>query len=119
RNDDPALIVALASGSTVQDAAATAGVSVATAHRRLADKGFQHCVTEARDELVSLTVGRLAKATSRAVDTLDALLGDQTPPAVRLGAARAVLEMAAKYREAEELTERVAALEDNRLARTL
>jgi hypothetical protein len=39
------------------------------------------------------------------------LLKESTPPAVRLGAARAVLEQSLKMREMTELTDRVAALE--------
>ena len=38
---DAALIAALAGGSTVEDAATTAGIGVTTAYRRLKDAGFR------------------------------------------------------------------------------
>jgi hypothetical protein len=48
---------------------------------------------------------------AEAADVLRQLLDAQTPPAVRLGACRALLELAVKLRESVELEERVAALE--------
>jgi hypothetical protein len=42
-----------------------------------------------------------------------ALLKEATPPSTRLGAARAVLELAVKFRETVELEERLAALEQH------
>ena len=111
KNADSALVAGLAAGATVQDAAKCAGISETTAYRRLREPDFRHRVSEARDEMVARVVGRLSDSATRAIVTLDELLDATTPPAVRLGAARAVLEMAAKYREAEDLAERIAVLE--------
>jgi hypothetical protein len=109
QNADAALIASLAAGKTVQDAAADAGVSVATAHRRLAEDGFRQRVTAARDEMIARAVGQLSEAAADAVAALRDLLKPATPPAVRLGAARAALEMALKGREATDLAEEIAA----------
>ena len=59
----------------------------------------------------------LTAAAGEAVKTLVALMGSGTPPATRLGAARAMLEIGIKVREVTELAERVAALE-SRLGQT-
>ena len=111
-NADSALIAALAGGATVHDAATRAGVSEHTVYRRLEAPEFSRGVTEARAELVTRAVAMLAEAGTEAVGTLRALLDEGTPPAVRLGAARAVLELGTKLRESEELEERLATLED-------
>jgi hypothetical protein len=55
----------------------------------------------------------LTAACGEAVKSLLALLKDTVPPAVRLGAARAVIDLAAKMRESAELEPRVAALEQH------
>ena len=110
KGDSP-LVAALAGGATVRDAARQAGVSERTVYRRLDDPEFSRGVTEARAELVTRAVAMLAEAGTEAVRTLRALLADGTPPAVRLGAARAVLELGTKLRESEELEQRLATLE--------
>ena len=108
---DSALIAALAGGRTVEDAAATAGVGVATVYRRLKEPDFRQRVTAARDELIARAVGKLADATTEATETLRGLLDPSTPPSVRLGAARSILEMTMKLREHHDHAERIAALE--------
>lgn len=74
RGIDGALGAALAAGSTVQ------GVALKS------------------------SVGQLAEAGAEAVATLRSLLSDGTPPEVRLGAGRAILELAARLQEHEELS---------------
>jgi hypothetical protein len=110
-NADAPLIAALAGGATVQDAAEVAGVAPRTVHRRLEDPAFRQSVANARTELIARAVGSLAESASEAASTLRALLGAETPPAVRLGAARSVLDLVVKLREHDELAERIAALE--------
>jgi hypothetical protein len=116
RNADPLLIAALAGGATNQDAARRAGVSEKTVYRRLDDPTFRQQVADARAGLVTRAVAMLAEAGTEAVRTLRALLADGTPPAVRLGAARAVLELGTRLRESEELERRLAALEEQQAA---
>jgi hypothetical protein len=111
RNADEALLLALACGATVEAAAQKAGISQATAYRRLAEPAFRQRLQEVRADLVQRTAGALTAAAQEAVRTLLALQKDNVPAAVRLGAARAVLEIGVKLRESAELAERVAALE--------
>lgn len=110
RKGDAALVAALAVGMTVRDAARAAGLSERTAHRRLEDPGFRRTVADARARLIESACGQLAEASTAAVSTLRALL-DAEGENVRLGAARAVLELGAKLRESVELEQRIAALE--------
>jgi hypothetical protein len=111
KNADSALIAALAAGGTVEASAKVAGVSVATAHRRIADPGFRQRVTDARDEMVSRAVARLSATSTLAADTLRELLTARSET-VRLSAARTVLELGMKLRETEDLAARIAALEN-------
>ena len=108
---DGTLVAALAGGKTVQDAAASAGVAERTVYRRLDEPAFRTQVDKARRELIAQAVARLSASATDAADTLKALLGKDTPPAVRLGAARSILDVGLRLREHENLAERVAALE--------
>ena len=110
RKGDSALLTALAAGATVRDAARTAGVSEATAHRRLQDPGFRQEVAQARGKLIDCALGQLADASTAAVCTLRSLL-DADGDTARLGAARAILELGNKLRESVELEARIAELE--------
>jgi len=109
-NADAALVAALAAGRTVQEAARTAGVSERTVYRRLEDPTFTCQVDAARDAMVSQAVARLSAATTAAVDALRGLL-DSPLDFARLAAARSILELTLKFREHDELTARVTALE--------
>jgi hypothetical protein len=111
RRADETLLTALACGATVEAAAAKAGVSTATAYRRLQEPDFERPLQELRADMVQRTAGTLTAAATEAVKTLLALQKDPTPPSTRLGAARAVLELGVKFRETVELEERLAALE--------
>lgn len=111
RNSDSNLLTALACGATVESAARNAGVSERTAYRRLHDPKFTRRLQEMRADMVQRTAGMLTAAGGESVKTLLALLQASTPAAVRLGAARACLELGLKLRETAELMERIAALE--------
>jgi hypothetical protein len=108
---DAPLIVALAAGATIRDAAKQAGVSEKTAHRRAASPDFQKRVSEARTQMVQRAVGMLSEASTEAVTTLRGLL-DAESESVRLGACRAIVELGTRLRESEELERRIACLED-------
>lgn len=105
-------IAGLAVGLTAPEVAKQCGVHECTVRRWLKRPDVQAQVEAARRDLVSQTVGRLSDSTTQAVQTLRQLLSADTPPATRLGAARAILEMAAKWRESEELERRLTALEE-------
>ena len=108
---DQALVAALAAGTTKQGVARLIGVGERTIYRRLEDPEFRRRVDQARGELVSRTVGRLADAGSAAVTTLLALLKADSEN-VRLGACRAILELGLRLRESEEFERRLSVLED-------
>jgi hypothetical protein len=111
RDVDHLLATAIARGATREEAARTAGVSVRTLHRRLEDAQFQSRVDDLRDELAAEVTARLLSACTQALVTLEALLGPAEPPAVRLGAARILLDQAQRWRVAEDVEVRLAALE--------
>ena len=111
RNADHKLLMAFACGATVESAARQAGVSESTAHRRLEDPAFRQQLQAMRADLVQRTAGALTAASTESVRTLLELQKAAAPPAVRLGAARSVLEIGIKLREAADLEERLATLE--------
>lgn len=109
-NADSALVAALASGATRQQAAERAGVSEATVYRRLSDPSFRLQLDNARAEHIERTIGALAAASTAAVATLLKLLNAKSETA-RLGAARSILEFSAKFQDSEEMKRRLEAVE--------
>ena len=112
RNADEALALAVASGQTLRDAAAAAGIGERTATRRWADPAFRRRVGELRGDMVSNAVGRMADGMADAAGKLRELLTADSE-SVQLGAARSLLELGVKLRESVELEERVAELEQS------
>jgi hypothetical protein len=106
------LVLALACGATVEAAARQANVSDRTVYRRLKSPKFRAQVREARSEMVKRAAGMLTAAAGESVRTLLSLQKESVAPAVRLGAARAVLELGIKVREMVELEARIGALEE-------
>jgi hypothetical protein len=109
---DDRLLLALACGASLAKAAQEAGVNERTVRRRMADQGFRTRLFQLRGETLERAGGALTAAALKAVTTLVALLEGSQPAAVRLGAARAVLDMALRVREMTELELRLKALED-------
>jgi hypothetical protein len=89
-----ALIAALLTEPTQQQAAAKAGVAETTACRWLQEPEFAAAYRQARRELVEGAVGRLQAATGQAVDTLLAVAKDGKRDADRVRAAVALLDHA-------------------------
>jgi hypothetical protein len=112
RKGDTVLLTALACGATVESAARSANVSPATVYRRLNDPEFCRQLQEIRGDMVQRASGMLTASGLESVKTLLALQNESTPAAVRLGAARAVLEFGIKVREVADLERRLRALED-------
>jgi hypothetical protein len=110
KNED-SLLLALACGATVEAAARQCDLSDRTIYRRLKEPAFRTRLQEVRADMVRRSAGMLTAAAASAVTTLLALQKDSVPPAVRLGAARAVLEIGIKVREMADLEARIAALE--------
>ena len=108
--DQLLLMAALACGATVEAAARSAGISQATAYRRQQDPEFCKKLEQMKAEMVQRTSGMLTASGMESVKTL-LELQKSAPPAVRLGAARSVLEIGMKVRERADLEERLATLE--------
>jgi len=87
------------------------GISKATAFRRLQDPEFSKKLKQAKADMVQRTEGMLTASGMESVKTLMELQKPVAPPALRLGAARSVLELGMKVRERADLEERLAALE--------
>jgi hypothetical protein len=111
RADDEKLMLALACGATVDVAARQAGISSSTVIRRRADPEFQRRLRAIRGEMIERTAGALTAAATESVRTLLELQKPAAPPAVRLGAARAILEVGLRIRELVDLEVDMNALE--------
>ena len=112
RNADQVFINALACGATVEAAAQKAGLSKATAYRRLKDPQFQRQLQQTLSDMVKRTAAGLTALGLEALRTLAELLKAPTPAAVRLGAARIALESGLKIREVADFEQRLVALEE-------
>jgi len=110
RKGDAELIVALASGASVRQAAKRAKVSERTAHRRLNDREYRRRIDAARAEMISEATGQLAKAATQATATLSKLLKSESD-SIRLGACRTILENCERLRQGVELSQRMTELE--------
>jgi len=103
--------LALAAGESVRVAARKSGAGERTIKAWTATvPAFSKRVSELRAEMTNMAVGRLADGMAVAADTLTDLLSAKSET-VRLGAARALLELANKLRDVVELEPRLAALE--------
>jgi hypothetical protein len=109
-NADSVLIASLASGRTQDQAAEKAGVSARTVRRRLEDPEFVAQVDAARRDLLQRSIAQLMASSMAAVATMHSLLRANSEN-VRLGAARAILELGQKLREGIDVEERLARLE--------
>lgn len=106
------LLLALACGATVDAAAHNAGVSRRTAHRRLKDPAFQAELKALQGDMLRRTSAMLTASGMEFVKTIVDLHKPSNAGAVRLGAARVGIELGARLREAVDLEQRIAALEE-------
>jgi hypothetical protein len=111
------LALLLAEGKTVKDAATLGEIGERTAFTWLADRCFQAFVSELRGRMLDAALGRLADAATRAVDTLVALLDEETAN-VRLRAALGILDSMGRLREHVEFEQRLLVLEADHASRT-
>src|SRR5262249_13678591 len=100
---DDALLLALACGASVDQAARQCGLSTRTVYRRLAEADFRRRLQALRGDMVSRTAGTLTAAAGEAVRTLLELLKSTASAAVRLGAARGGLGIGMEGRQAADL----------------
>ena len=109
-----AALEALLTERTLEAAAAKAGVSVTTLWRWRQEEGFQAEVKAGQRRAMEQSIGELQCATAAAVASLREIVEaplKQVGPVTRLMASRCILELAAKFRETEEIEGRLAALE--------
>jgi hypothetical protein len=107
-----ASIMALLSAPTIVEAAARVGMGESTLRRWLTeDTAFQAEFAAARQATFQAAISRIPALTGRAVDTLAALLGESEPPAVRLGAARAVTDIGLHQHDAETILKKLDEIE--------
>ena len=112
RGADEALLLALACGATIETAARQAGVSESTAHRRLKEQEFSLRLKDAKADMVRRATSMLTASAMESVKTLLDLQKNSHPPAVRLGAARSVLELGMKLRQMTELEQNLEELRE-------
>jgi transposase len=110
KSADAALIAHLAAGVSPAGAAKLAGVSEATAYRRLANPAFRQRVEDARAELWKRSMAVLSKSAVEGAMVLRRLLRCEDAK-IRLQAAKIVLEQGMKVRDQVDIAQRVAALE--------
>jgi hypothetical protein len=111
RKAEAALVQALACGASPEAAGQKAGLSRRTVFRRLADPAFRAEVDSVRADMLRRTSDIISAAGQSAIKTLVTLQEVAASEAVRLGAARSILEIGCKVRENVALQEQLAALE--------
>lgn len=105
-------VIALLSEPTIGAAAARVGIGEVTLWRWLQREDFQVEYRQARREAVSLAIAGIQQASCEAVRTLREVMTDpEASASSRVSAAKAVLDLALKAAEQEDLEERVSALE--------
>jgi AcrR family transcriptional regulator len=105
-------ISALIVEASVREAASAAKVSEPTLYRWLKDEAFNKAYLEARRLATGQAIAQLQQSSAKAVKTLcDVMDGATLHPSARVSAAKAVLELAMKSVELEDLGQRVAELE--------
>jgi hypothetical protein len=105
------LVTALAKGSTVAQAARQAGVGERTVYRRRQQPEFQARITAVQNETLERVVSILTTAAEQGIHSLVSLQSSSTPAHVRRAAARDILEIGVRLREAADLEKRLEALE--------
>jgi hypothetical protein len=111
KNGREAAVLAIACGETVAAAARKANVAERTLYRWRSDDGFRRDVNQARAEMFSRALGCMAEGIVSGALTLRQLCLKGKSESVRLGAARALIELGSKLRENVELEQRLSALE--------
>ena len=109
---DIAIIEALSAGASTTDAATAAGVSAATAYRRMARANFRVALAEARAGLWKPDAEKLRAEVSKSIDRLVAIRDDESAhKSTLIRAAVAIIELALKLHETVEVESRLAAIE--------
>lgn len=106
-------VAALISCGSIAEAAQVAGIGERTLYSWLADKDFQEQYRSARREVVGQALAQLQRVSSLAVNTLSDIMSDKEAPASsRVSASKAVLELAVRAVELEDVMARLENLEE-------
>jgi hypothetical protein len=101
------------SGATLAEAAASCNISESTIRRWLKDPDFSRHYMEARRRTLEATVNLLGhKAVGGVLTLSDISESKEAPAAVRVSAARSLVELAIKAAEVQEISDRLDALEE-------
>ena len=100
---DDRLLILLASGSTVRDAAQPCDIGETTVWRRLKDATFVAELNRLRAELWNSALGKLTEASGAAVNRLALLIDQGESDAVRLSASVKVLESNSATRSSSQI----------------
>jgi hypothetical protein len=105
-------VAALLTQRNIEEAAKATGIAPNTLLKWMKEPEFQAAYREARRAAFGQAIARLQQGTSAAATTLLRMMIEPgTPPSVRVRAAEAVFNHAAKAIEIEDIDARVAALE--------
>lgn len=106
-------VAALLTCPTIEAAAAAAGITSRTGRNYLAAPDVRRALSAALDDAMGQATRRAVQAMTGALQTLEEVHTDgEAPTAARVSAARAILEAGPRLREALDLAERVAELEE-------
>jgi hypothetical protein len=109
-----AAIGAMLTHKNLEEAAAAAGVSVATLLRWQKLPEFQEAFRKAKRTVHAQAMARLQQATGPAVSTVLRVMSDpQTPPATKMRAGQIVIELSLKFIDQEDILARLEALEED------
>jgi hypothetical protein len=110
KKGNDALVLALATGLSVPQAAKRAKIGMTSAYRRLEDPAVRAAVKKARDDILGQAIAKLVNASCQAVDVLTENLKADDPN-VKLKAAAAILQNMIAGVQLTELVHRLEALE--------
>jgi hypothetical protein len=112
KKSDETLLVALACGLSIEQAAKQTGISARTIHRRLEDVAFQARLDVLRHDMLCRSSAMLTAAGIESVRTLVDLLKPSQPAMTRLSAAKSILDLGVKLRSLVEVEFRMQELEN-------
>jgi hypothetical protein len=94
---DPKILGVLLAGGTYKQAAKEAVVSVKTVQRRMGDPAFRAELDRRQAARLDEIAAGLSSLGTTALATVEELMGPENKPSVRLGAARASLDLILRY----------------------
>lgn len=104
-------IAAMLSERTTTAAAKKAGISERTLYTWLNEPAFRGALRKAEKAILDDVTRRLSAGQTLALDTLEKLVKSARHESTKLRASVAWLEMSLKYRDAQDIEERLTALE--------